>query len=382
MMTLVKLTHNALLALVPSAPAWKINWPKIWTLWPELPALDSCPQDPIHHAEGDVGLHTRMVTEALVSLSEWRDLDEPARGILFWAAILHDIGKPATTREEEGGCISARNHARVGTQMARQMLYDIGSPFAWREALCGIISEHLVPFWLIEKSDARRQAISSSWRCRADYLCLHAQADTLGRICADQGGVLDNIALARETFKEHDCFTQPFAFANAASRVAYFEKPDRDPYYAEFADFRCTVTVMSGLPGAGKDTWIKAHRPDLPMVSLDNIRAEIGAPATGNQGRVIQAARERAREHLRAGQDFVWNATNISRQLREKSLKLLRDYNAEVEIIYLEPTAKRLVSQNQNRDSAIPTKALMGLMRKLEPPQDWEAHNVIREVVT
>ena len=119
---------------------------------------------------------------------------------------------------------------------------------------------------------------------------------------------------------------------------------------------------MSGLPGAGKDTWIQTHRPDLPMVSLDELRAELKGPATGNQGRVIQAARERAREHLRAGQDFVWNATNISRQLREKSLKLLRDYKAEVEIIYLEPTVERLFSQNQNRASAIPAKALTGLM--------------------
>lgn len=375
------LTYGTLLSLVPCEPTWNIDWPEIWSLWPAFSALDSCPQDPIHHAEGDVGLHTRMVTEALVGLTEWRDLDASAQSILFWSSILHDIGKPATTREEEGGRISARNHARVGTQMARQMLYDIGTPFAWREAVCGIISEHLVPFWLIEKADARRQAIVSSWRCRPDYLCLHAQADTLGRICADQQAVLDNIALARETFKEHGCFSQPFAFANAASRVSYFEKSDRDPHYAEFEDFRCKVTVMSGLPGAGKDTWIQTHRPDLPMVSLDNIRAELKAPATGNQGQVIQAARERAREHLRAGQDFVWNATNISRQLREKSLKLLRDYNAEVEIIYLEPTVKRLLSQNQNRACAIPTKALMGLMRKLEPPQEWEAHRVMREVV-
>jgi len=122
------LTHSTLLSLVPIGPAWTINWSEIWNLWPELPALDHCPQDPIHHAEGDVGLHTRMVTEALVALPEWRDLDVYAQGLLFWSAILHDIGKPATTRKEEDGRITARNHARVGTQMARQMLYDVGAP--------------------------------------------------------------------------------------------------------------------------------------------------------------------------------------------------------------------------------------------------------------
>jgi len=376
-----KISYETLCALVPAGPNWTIDWAVIWELWPELKALDTCPQDPIHHAEGDVGLHTRMVAEALVGLTEWRDLESEAQSCLFWAAILHDIGKPATTRLEEGGRVSARNHARVGTQMARQLLWEIGAPFDWREALCAIISEHLVPFWLIEKQNAKRLAIQLSWRCRPDHLCLHAQADTLGRICADQRGVLDNIELARETLKEYGCFTQPFAFGNAASRVEFFEKSDRDPFYKSFEDFRCKVTLMSGLPGAGKDTWIKSNRPDLPMVSLDKIREELGAPNTGNQGRVIQAARERAREHLRAGQDFVWNATNVSRQLREKSTALLRDYNAEVQLVYLEPTIEVLYSQNRNRSSAIPEKALSGLIRKLEPPQDWEAHKVIRKVM-
>ena len=59
-------THDHLLALVPTGPVWQVDWGKIWPLWPELTTLDLCPQDPIHHAEGDVGTHTRMVVEALV----------------------------------------------------------------------------------------------------------------------------------------------------------------------------------------------------------------------------------------------------------------------------------------------------------------------------
>jgi len=137
---------------------------------------------------------------------------------------------------------------------------------------------------------------------------------------------------------------------------------------------------MSGLPGSGKDHWVSKNRPDLPMVSLDIIRAELGAPATGNQGRVIQAARERAREYLRAGQDFVWNGTNISRNLRAKPLSLFRDYNARTEIVYIETGPDNLFSQNKSREDVVPQTAMEKLMRKLEPPQDWEAHSVIREV--
>ncbi|MEP3891397.1 MAG: AAA family ATPase [Hellea sp.] len=380
MMQTSKVTYQQLLSLVPNVQNKSVQWKQIWSLWPELPALDSCPQDPIHHAEGDVGLHTRMVVEALIAQPDWQGLSEDDRAMLFWAAVLHDIGKPATTQREDDGRISARHHARVGTKMARGLLWEAGAPFAWREGLCDIVSEHLLPFWLIEKQDHQRLAILTSWRCRPDFLCLHATADTLGRICADQQGVLDNIALAREVFSEQGCLSKPYGFANAQSRMAYFDKPDRDPNYAAYEDFRCNVTVMAGLPGAGKDTWIAANRPDLPVVSLDNIRDEIGAPRTGNQGRVIQAAREKARVYLRAGQDFVWNATNVTRQMREKSFRLLLDYNAKIEIAYIEVSPDKLFAQNRQRPSAIPEAALRGLLHKLEPPKAWEAHELIEVV--
>lgn len=376
-----KISFDTLLALVPAAPDYKPEWPTIWNLWPDIMVpLDSCPQDPIHHAEGDVGLHTRMVAEALIALPEWQVMDKPDRSVLFWSAVFHDIGKPATTARQPDGRISARGHARVSTLMARQILWEIGAPYDWREAVCGVIADHLVPFWLIEKKDLRRVAIMTSWRCRPDLLCLHAKADTLGRICEDQQYVLDNIALAQEAFGEYGCLKKPFAFGNDASRISFFEKDERDPTYVEHADFRCTVTVMSGLPGAGKDHWVNTYRPELPMVSLDNIRAEMGAPATGNQGQVLQAARERAREYLRAGQDFVWNGTNISRTLRSKPLALVRDYNARTELVYIEPDHKTLRSQNRSRDDVVPDAAIDKMVRKLEPPQDWEAHNVIRIV--
>lgn len=73
------------------------------------------------------------------------------------------------------------------------------------------------------------------------------------------------------------------------------------------------VTILSGLPGSGKDSWLARHRPDLPVVSLDRIREETGTSPTDNQGAVLQAAFEMARRHLREKRDFFWNATCLSR---------------------------------------------------------------------
>ncbi|MBV6637907.1 MAG: HD domain-containing protein, partial [Mameliella sp.] len=96
------LSFPDLLALVPQAPDWRLDWGGIQALWPELQALDACPQDPIHHGEGDVGIHTYMVLEALIADPDWRALPGADRELLFWAAVLHDVGKPGTTVTEDG----------------------------------------------------------------------------------------------------------------------------------------------------------------------------------------------------------------------------------------------------------------------------------------
>ncbi|MEP1696231.1 MAG: HDIG domain-containing metalloprotein, partial [Paracoccaceae bacterium] len=116
-------THNDLLSLVPTGPLWRVDWGAIWPLWPELGVLDACPQDSIHHAEGDVGTHTRMVVEALVADSDWQNLPPDDQSYLFWAAVLHDVGKPAVTKHEDDGRISSRGHSRVGASIARQLLW-------------------------------------------------------------------------------------------------------------------------------------------------------------------------------------------------------------------------------------------------------------------
>lgn len=369
-----KPSYDLLCSLVPKGLP---DWGELWPLWPELAALDTCPQDPIHHGEGDVGIHTRMVVDALVAEPSWQALEPDNRAVVFWAAVLHDIGKPATTRHEDGR-ITSRGHSRIGAGMARTLLWEAGAPFFWRESICGLIAAHQLPFWLIERPDPARLAIRTSWTCRPDHLCLHAKADALGRISADQQSVLDNVALAETVFEDAGCLHEAFPFVNSESRVAFFEREDRDPHYAAHEAFRSRVTVMSGLPGAGKDTWIAKNRPDLPVVSLDALRDELGEAPTGNQGRVIQAAYERAREHLRAGQNFVWNGTNVTRQIRAKVLGLLRDYGARIEIVYIEVPPKRLRQQNRERDAALPEAALNTLIRKLEPPADWEGHEITR----
>ena len=71
-----------------------------------------------HHQHKDVYQHSLTVLRQAVDL-------EGAGGpdlVLRWAALLHDIGKPATRRHEADGGVSFHHHEVVGAKMARKRM--------------------------------------------------------------------------------------------------------------------------------------------------------------------------------------------------------------------------------------------------------------------
>jgi putative nucleotidyltransferase with HDIG domain len=369
---------KALMSLVPVQGEINatLDWAAPRAFWPEIAALDKCPQDSWHHAEGDVGTHTRMVVAALVNDPAWHRLPIRRASALFWAAILHDIGKPATTRHEDGR-ITSRGHSSEGARIARRLLWEAGAPIDWREEICGLIGAHQAPFWMIEREDPERLAAEISLRCNTADLCLLARADATGRIAADQAGLMDNIALAAETFSEAACLGRPYPFPNDSARVENLRKPHRPLSHAPFEDHRCTATILCGLPGAGKDTWIADHRKSRGLVSLDDLRLEMGAKPHETPGQVVQAARECARQYLRDETDFIWNATNLNRMRRRALVDLCLDYGARVSIVYLETDAATLFSRNRTRPDGLPVKTLRAMIPRVEAPDLSEAHDVM-----
>jgi predicted kinase len=136
---------------------------------------------------------------------------------------------------------------------------------------------------------------------------------------------------------------------------------------------------MSAIAGSGKDTYIKKYYPNWPVVSLDDIRVELKIKPTdkSGNGKVIQLAKERAKEHMRKHENFIWNATNITKQLRKQLIDLFISYGAMVNIVYIEVPYKTLHSQNMGRDTAIPADVVDRMVTKFEPPTYDEAQNII-----
>lgn len=369
------------LPLCPAPPAWRIDWDGAMAMFPWLQQLAGVPQDPEYHAEGDVLTHTRMVAEAMAAMPAWQALPEHQRSILFLAALLHDIGKPSTTQHEPDGHISSRGHARRGAQLARQLLWSsegVGAalPFAAREAVVALVRMHGLPLWFVEKDDPDRAVFAASYRASLAHVALLAEADARGRICPDQDDLIGRVDLFRDVSAEHGCLTAPRPFPSDHSRVRYFRMAQADPSYHAYDETWGEVLLLSGLPGAGKDTWLHQHAPDLPVVSLDAIRRQLGVDPGDSQGAVVQAAKEQARELLRRRQPFAWNATNITRQLRDPLIDMLLAYGARCRVVYLDAPLPTVLRRNRERAASVPQSVILRLVGKLDLPDLTEAHAV------
>ncbi|MCK0091485.1 CCA tRNA nucleotidyltransferase [Rhodococcus sp. HNM0563] len=96
---------------------------------PEIPAMKLEIDE--HHQHKDVYWHSLTVLKQAIDLE-----DGDPDLVLRWAALLHDIGKPGTKRNEPGGGVSFHHHEVVGAKLVRkrmralkyskQMVEDVG----------------------------------------------------------------------------------------------------------------------------------------------------------------------------------------------------------------------------------------------------------------
>ena len=121
-------------------------WGRLSETIPELALLSGTLQPPEYHAEGDVAIHTRLAIELCPA-----DCDPD----LLWVALLHDIGKPATTQQNEDGRVTAYGHANLGAEMADEILRRIDMPEERRERIKWTVRHHIFHHsWQLEKPEA------------------------------------------------------------------------------------------------------------------------------------------------------------------------------------------------------------------------------------
>jgi tRNA nucleotidyltransferase (CCA-adding enzyme) len=146
--------------------------------YPELAALQNCPQNPLWHPEGDVWIHTLHCLDWFATERTDNEQDDLIVGL---GVLCHDFGKPATTNEEFGH-ITSRGHESEGEGATRSFLERLTNQQDIINDVIPLVRCHLRPRALYD-ARASDSAIRRLARhvTRIDRLVRVARADHAGR---------------------------------------------------------------------------------------------------------------------------------------------------------------------------------------------------------
>jgi poly(A) polymerase len=156
---------------------------------PELPAL-ALTSDTAHRHK-DVYAHSLTVLDQAIELETTRE-SAPASPdlVVRWAALLHDIGKPATRRFEQGGAVTFHHHDVVGAKLARKRLRALRLDNDTVAAVSRLIELHLRFFGYTEggwtDSAVRRYVRDAGEQLERLHILTRADVTTQNKRKADR----------------------------------------------------------------------------------------------------------------------------------------------------------------------------------------------------
>lgn len=107
--------------------------------------LKDTEQSPKYHPEGNVWNHTMMVVDAAAAV---REMSSNPR-VFMWAALLHDIGKPETTRNRKGK-ITSYDHDKVGAKRAEEFLRVYTEDEVFIKQVTSLVRYHMHMLYILK----------------------------------------------------------------------------------------------------------------------------------------------------------------------------------------------------------------------------------------
>lgn len=350
---------------------------------PEFKALENTPQSSVWHGEGNCLNHTLMVYDEMVKLlkngapfrngateeafSKYR-IDEVA---LLVAALCHDLGKATTTKWDDGlKEYKTKNHGLEGERITRKLFFD-EPDINLRERICWLVRQHMALHHVFDIDSKVYERMMRLYFDRGNILelCYLNYADSMGSINDESrdGDGFVNDRIERVLMSDF-----------SASLTRYDLERH---YYGAIKGSTPTSTkvyVMLGIAGSGKSTWIQNNHPDLPVISRDIIREELGYIKHGEkaklgkkeESKVSEAFMEKAIKCLENGQDIVIDNLNLTKRYRDAYHKEFLRFAPWYEYVYVEaPTIEDNVAR---RNGQIPKAEIYRMLDNMEFPEPHE----------
>ncbi|MCU1419447.1 MAG: tRNA nucleotidyltransferase [Mycetocola sp.] len=191
---------------------------------PEVPALRLEIDE--HHHHKDVYQHSLTVLEQAIGYEKSRHPGAAPDLTLRMAALLHDIGKPATRRLEPGGAVSFYHHDMVGSKLAKKRLTALRYDNDTIKDVSRLIELHLRFFGYTEgawtDSAVRRYVRDAGHLLERLHILTRADVTTRNRRKADRlGFAYDDLEARIAELREQEEMeaVRPDLDGNAIQRV-------------------------------------------------------------------------------------------------------------------------------------------------------------------
>lgn len=287
------------------------------------------------HKEGNPLKHSLLVASKMhdlitgkLSYMSLRD-----KKVLMIAAICHDLGKATTTYyDEKENDWKCKNHGAVGERIVRDLFYD-DSDHWFREEVCWLVRWHMQFHHFGDKSHDESfkmlTTLSQGYSTIEKLMWLNA-ADSYGsKNDVETKDVIDDrVRAIREMADTAGCFNKPYLW-----------------YKKQKYDF--TMYMMIGVPGCGKDTYIKKFMPDLESICRDDIREDITDGQILGRKLLLDKTREavvtdivntRIKVCCTEKRSFIVNQTNLKRTYRNQLKEVALKYGTpRIVYVYVEP---------------------------------------------
>jgi len=154
--------------------------------------------------------------------------------------------------------------------------------------------------------------------------------------------------------------------------------------YGQAINMKPILTIMSGLPKAGKSTWIEKNKTSQDViVSSDDIRKHIlGRQFSPQDEPFIWTLVENLIILLMVQKkDIILDATNLHVYTRSKNIPLAQEHRYKTKLVWLNTDVKECLKRNDtSKNKKVPKEAMKRMcdvFQKVEPKYETDFDEII-----